>query len=69
MLGASTPAGKTYNAVILGAILLNVLALLLEPEPLDNSALHQTNVPWIDLVQNVCLVVFAADFFLHLALV
>ena len=34
VLEASTPAGKTYNAVIFGAILLSVLALLLEPYPL-----------------------------------
>ena len=64
MLEASTPAGKTYNAVIFGAILLSVLALLLEPDPLGNSALRQTNVPWIDLVQKVCLAVFAANFVL-----
>ncbi len=32
VLEASTPAGKTYNAVIFGAILLSVLALL-EPDP------------------------------------
>ena len=69
VLEAGTPAGKAYNAVIFGAILLSVLALLLEPDPLGNSALRQTNVPWIDLVQNVCLAVFAADFVLHLALV
>ena len=69
MLEASTPAGKAYNAVIFGAILLSVLALLLEHDPLGNSALRQTNVPWIDLVQNICLSVFAADFVLHLALV
>ena len=67
VLEASTPAGKTYNAVIFGAILLSVLALLLEPDPLGNSALRQTNVPWIDLVQNVCLAVFVADFVFHLA--
>ena len=36
---------------------------------MGNSALRQTNVPWIDLGQNVCLAVFAADFVLHLALV
>ena len=69
VLEASTPAGKANNAVIFGAILLSVLALLLEPDPLGNSALRQTNVAWIDLVQNVCLAVFAADFVLHLALV
>ena len=39
VLEASTPAGKSYNAVIFGAILLSVLALLLEPDPLGNSAL------------------------------
>ena len=33
MLEASTPAGKAYNVVIFGAILLSVLALLLEPDP------------------------------------
>ena len=38
VLEASTPAGKAYNAVIFGAILLSVLALLLEPDPLGNSA-------------------------------
>ena len=69
MLEASTPAGKAYNAVIFGAILLSVLALLLEPDPLGKSALRQINVLWIDLVQNLCLSVFAADFVLHLALV
>ena len=62
---ASTADCRTYNAVIFGAILLSVLALLLEPDPLGNSALRQTNVPWIDLVQNVCLAVFVADFVLH----
>ena len=36
VLEASTPAGKTYNVVIFGAILLSVLALLLEPAPLGN---------------------------------
>ena len=43
--------------------------MVLGPHLLSNSALRQTNVPWIDLVQNVCLAVFAADFVLHLALV
>ena len=33
VLEASTPAGKTYNVVIFGAILPSVLALLLEPDP------------------------------------
>ena len=45
MLEESTPAAKTYNAFIFGAILLSVLALLLEPDPLGNLALSQTNAP------------------------
>ena len=45
VLEASTLAGKTYNAVIFGVIVLSVAALLLEAEPLGNSALRQTNVP------------------------
>ena len=69
VLEATTPAGKLYNVLIFGAILLSVLALLLEPDPLGNSALRQTNVLWIDVVQNICLAVFAADFALHLLLV
>ena len=69
VLEAVTPAGRAYNAVIFGAILLSVLALMLEPEPLANSALRQTEVVWIDLVQNICLRVFAADFLLHLLLI
>ena len=69
VLEAETPAGKFYNVVIFGAILLSVLALMLEPDPLGNSALRQTNVLWIDVVQNVCLALFAADFVLHLLLV
>ena len=69
VLETVTPAGRIYNAVVFGAILLSVLALLLEPDPLANSALRQTEVVWIDWVQNSCLAVFAADFLLHLLLV
>ena len=69
VLESTTPAGRLYNVLIFGAILLSVLALLLEPDPLGNSALRQTNVLWIDVVQNICLAVFAADFALHLLLV
>ena len=53
VLEANTPAGKIYNLVIFGAILLSVVVLLLEPNPLGNSALQQTEVLWIDLVQTV----------------
>jgi voltage-gated potassium channel len=69
VLEANTPAGKIYNLVIFGAILLSVVVLLFEPNPLGNSALQQTEVLWIDLVQDSCLAVFAADFVMHLAVV
>ena len=69
VLEANTPAGKIYNLVIFGAILLSVVVLLLEPNPLGNSALQQTEVLWIDWVQDSCLAVFAADFVLHLEVV
>ena len=52
VLEATTPSGKLYSVLIFGAILLSVLALLLEPDPLGNSALRQTNVLWIDVAQN-----------------
>jgi len=55
--------------VIFGAILLSVMVLLFEPNPLGNSALQQAEVLWIDLVQDSCLAVFAGDFVLHLAVV
>jgi voltage-gated potassium channel len=41
----------------------------LSPNPLGYSALQQTEVLWIDLVQDSCLAVFAGDFVLHLAVV
>ena len=66
VLEASTPSGRYYNIVVFGAILISVLALMLEPDPFGNSALRQTEVLWIDLVQNICLGIFAADFVLHL---
>ena len=44
VLEASTPAVRNYNVVIFGAILLIVLALLLEPDPLGHSALRQTDM-------------------------
>ena len=69
VLEANTPAGKIYNLVIFGAILISVVVLLFEPNPLGNSALQQTEVLWIDLVQDSCLAVFAGDFVLHLAVV
>ena len=66
VLEAGTPAGKLYNIIVFGAILLSVLALMLEPDPFGNTALRRTNVAWIDAIQNICLAVFSADFFLHL---
>ena len=54
VLEASTPAGKTYNAVIFGVILLSVLALLLEPDPLGNSALRHHQQRSVEVVCSNC---------------
>ena len=51
----STPAGKTYNVVTFGSILLCVLPLQRGPDSLGNSAQRQTDVLWIDSFQNGCL--------------
>ena len=62
VLGTNSPSGKPHNAVNFAGILLSLLLMLLEPDAFGNSALRQTSVPWVDLVQKVCLAVFAADF-------
>ena len=40
VLEANMPAGRIYNLVIFGVILLSVVVLLFEPNPFGNSALQ-----------------------------
>ena len=65
VLETSLPSGRLYNFIVFGAILASVLTLMLEPDPIRNSALSRTNVLWIDLVQNISLLIFVVDFCLH----
>ena len=67
VLAADTPGGKLYNLVIFGAILLSVVALLLEPEPRLFSAGVQATGPLAGL-ERFCLGIFVVDYALHLSL-
>ena len=66
VLETKTVSGRTYNAVVFGAILLSVLALMMDPNPLSTSIYQRSAVGWIYLIQNSCLAVFAVDFLLNL---
>ena len=65
VLDSDTHAGRLYNLVIFGSILLSVAGLLVEPHPMRVSA--QGGVPsWVDTLERACLLVFVADYLLHL---
>ncbi|MAR05645.1 MAG: potassium channel protein [Cyanobium sp. NAT70] len=65
VLETTTLSGRVYNIIVFGAILASVLALLYEPEPFSNTALRGTSIVWVDVLQSICLFVFAVDFFLN----
>ncbi len=60
-----TPAGRFYNVLVFGAILLSVLALLMDPNPLTSSVVRGSAHGWIQLIQSLCLLVFVTDFVLN----
>ena len=62
VLESDTSAGRLYNLVVFGAILLSVVALLFEPAP-GTAGLVQP--VWVDWIDRVALLVFAADYLLH----
>jgi len=65
VLASDTTAGRLYNLVVFGAILLSVVGLLFEPAP--GLAGANLVVPaWVRAVEHLSLAVFAADFVLHL---
>ena len=66
VLETKTVSGRVYNAVVFGAILLSVLALMMDPNPLSTSIYSQSEIGWIQLIQNGCLAVFMADFVLNM---
>ncbi|QEY32466.1 ion transporter [Synechococcus sp. RSCCF101] len=61
VLEADTPAGRLYNLTVFGAILLSVLLLLFDGHPLEPA-----EVRVLELMEEVTLAVFVADFLLHL---
>ena len=65
VLEADTRAGRVYNLIIFGTILLSVAGLLVQPHPLRLAAPGE--VPsWVGTLEHGCLLVFIADFLLHL---
>ena len=66
VLETKTFSGRAYNVVVFGAILLSVLALMMDPNPLSSSVYRGSSVAWIQHIQNLCLAVFTVDFFLNL---
>jgi len=61
VLEAGTPAGRAYNLVVFGAILLSVMLLLFEGHPLEPAEIRV-----LKLLEKATLAVFVADFLLHL---
>ncbi|QNI84065.1 cation transporter/ voltage-gated ion channel (VIC) family protein [Synechococcus sp. PROS-7-1] len=65
VLESGTRAGRIYNLVIFGTILLSVAGLLVEPHPMRVAAPGE--IPgWVDELERLCLLVFMADYLLHL---
>ena len=62
VLESDTSAGRLYNLVVFGAILLSVVALLFEPAPGIAGLVQPV---WVDWIDRVALLVFAADYLLH----
>ena len=63
VLASDSRAGRAYNLVVFGAILVSVVALLFEPAPGIPGLVHP---PWVDAIDRLALLVFAADYLLHL---
>lgn len=60
MQGGDT-AGRAYNLVVFGAILLSVMLLLFEGHTLESAEARV-----LELLEEATLAVFVADFLLHL---
>ena len=66
VLESDTRAGRLYNLVVFGAILLSVVGLLFEPAPGLASASSAVVPVWVDWIDRLALAIFAADLVLHL---
>ena len=63
VLESDSSAGRVYNLVVFGAILLSVVGLLFEPA---RGVALASSPPWLTWLERLALAVFAADFVLHL---
>ena len=66
VLESDSKAGRLYNLVVFGAILLSVVGLMFEPAPLLPGSVQVAVPAWVDLIDRIALAVFAADLALHL---
>ena len=66
VLESDSTAGRLYNLVVFGAILLSVVGLMFEPAPLLPGSVQVAVPAWVDLIDRIALAVFAADLALHL---
>ena len=66
VLESDTRAGRLYNLVVFGAILLSVVGLLFEPAPGLASGSSVLVPAWVDWIDRLALAIFAADLVLHL---
>ena len=65
VLDSDTRAGRIYNLLIFGTILLSVAGLMVEPHPMRLPV--EAEIPaWVNTLEQGCLLVFMADFLLHL---
>ena len=65
VLDSDTRLGRLYNLVIFGTILLSVAGLLVEPHPMRLATPGE--IPsWVGTLERFCLLVFMADYLLHL---
>ena len=65
VLDSDTRAGRIYNLMIFGTILLSVAGLLVEPHPMRVAAPGEVPA-WVAELERGCLLVFMADYLLHL---
>ena len=65
VLDSDTRPGRIYNLVIFGTILLSVAGLLVEPHPMRVATPGEIP-PWVATLEHICLLVFMADYLLHL---
>jgi len=65
VLDSDTRAGRLYNLIIFGTILASVAGLMVQPHPMRLAGPGEIPT-WVGSLERGCLLVFVADFLLHL---